>query len=86
MPDFFLFNTLTRSKELLDPLERGHVRFYSCGPTVYDYPHIGNFRAYVVMDLLRRVLCRDRINSTHETLDLGRGFPTDPGQPLNAGV
>ncbi|MBN2289104.1 MAG: cysteine--tRNA ligase [Candidatus Glassbacteria bacterium] len=56
MQEFYLYNTLSRSKEPLDPLEPGHVRFYGCGPTVYDYAHIGNYRAYVVMDLLRRCL------------------------------
>jgi len=56
MSEFYLYNTLSRKKELLEPLEPPRVRFYGCGPTVYDYPHIGNFRAYVVMDLLRRSL------------------------------
>ncbi len=51
-----LFNTLTRRKEEFVPLERGHVRMYTCGPTVYDYAHIGNYRAYVFEDLLRRYL------------------------------
>lgn len=42
--------------ELFEPLEAGRVRLYTCGPTVYNYAHIGNFRAYVFEDLLRRVL------------------------------
>ncbi len=50
------FNTMTRRKEPFTPLEPGHVRLYTCGPTVYNYAHIGNFRAYVFEDLLRRVL------------------------------
>ena len=49
-------NTLTRRLEELEPLEPGHVRLYTCGPTVYDYAHIGNFRSYVWEDLLRRTL------------------------------
>ena len=51
-----LYNTLTREKEEFKPLEGNTVRIYSCGPTVYSYAHIGNFRAYVFMDTLRRVL------------------------------
>jgi cysteinyl-tRNA synthetase len=51
-----IFNTLTRRTETLEPLEPGHVRLYTCGPTVYDYAHIGNFRTYVWEDLLRRTL------------------------------
>ena len=51
-----LYNTLTREKEEFKPLEDNTVRIYSCGPTVYSYAHIGNFRAYIFMDTLRRVL------------------------------
>ncbi|MCX7817970.1 MAG: cysteine--tRNA ligase [Kiritimatiellae bacterium] len=50
------FNTLTRTIEPFEPLEGTTVRMYTCGPTVHDYAHIGNFRAYVFEDLLRRVL------------------------------
>jgi cysteinyl-tRNA synthetase len=50
------YNTLTRRQEELVPLEPGHVRMYTCGPTVYNFAHIGNFRAYVFEDLLRRWL------------------------------
>ncbi|MCI9038811.1 MAG: cysteine--tRNA ligase [Clostridia bacterium] len=50
------YNTLTREKGEFKPLEGNKVRIYSCGPTVYSYAHIGNFRAYVFMDTLRRVL------------------------------
>lgn len=50
------FNTLTRRTEEFAPLEPGHVRMYTCGPTVHDFAHIGNFRAYVFEDLLRRTL------------------------------
>ena len=51
-----LFNTLTRKKEEFKPLIGNEVRIYSCGPTVYSYAHIGNLRAYLFMDLLRRTL------------------------------
>jgi cysteinyl-tRNA synthetase len=50
------FNTLTRRKETFTPIEPGKVRMYTCGPTVYDYAHIGNFRAFLFEDLLKRWL------------------------------
>ncbi|MBN2490963.1 MAG: cysteine--tRNA ligase [Planctomycetes bacterium] len=50
------FNTLTGRKEPFQPLEPGRVRMYHCGPTVYDYAHIGNFRSFLLADLLRRHL------------------------------
>jgi cysteinyl-tRNA synthetase len=50
------YNTLTRQVEEFKPIEAGTVRMYTCGPTVYDYPHIGNFRAYIFEDILRRHL------------------------------
>ncbi|HDN97907.1 MAG TPA: cysteine--tRNA ligase [bacterium] len=50
------FNTLTLRKEKFVPLEEGVVKMYTCGPTVYDFAHIGNFRAYVFEDLLHRYL------------------------------
>ena len=51
-----LHDTRTRKLVPLVPLEPGHVRLYTCGPTVYDFAHIGNFRTYVWEDLLRRTL------------------------------
>ncbi|MGB9905897.1 MAG: cysteine--tRNA ligase [Candidatus Saccharicenans sp.] len=50
------FNTLSGSLEEFRPLRQGEVRLYTCGPTVYDYPHIGNYRAYIFEDLLKRFL------------------------------
>lgn len=50
------FNSLSRSKEIFKPLTDNEVRIYSCGPTVYNFVHIGNLRAYVFVDLLRRYL------------------------------
>ena len=56
MEDFFIFNTLTRKKEKLEPLKPPLVKIYCCGPTVYDYAHIGNYRTFLFSDLLRRSL------------------------------
>lgn len=50
------YNTLTRKKEEIHSIDENRVRMYSCGPTVYSYAHIGNFRTYIFMDTLRRVL------------------------------
>jgi cysteinyl-tRNA synthetase len=54
--DICFFNTLTRKKEKFIPIEEGKVRMYTCGPTVYGYAHIGNFRAFIFEDLLKRWL------------------------------
>ncbi len=51
-----LYNTLTRKKEIFKPIEEGKVGIYVCGPTIYDYAHIGNWRAYISADILRRYL------------------------------
>lgn len=56
MPEVYLFNTLTQKKELFRPQEGHTVRFYVCGPTVYDFIHIGNARVFVLFDALRRFL------------------------------
>ena len=53
---FRIYNTMSRTKEELVPLDGKHVRMYTCGPTVYNYAHIGNFRAYMFEDLLRRYI------------------------------
>lgn len=50
------YNTLKRKLEDFVPLEEGRVRMYTCGPTIYNFAHIGNFRAYIFEDLLRRYL------------------------------
>ncbi len=60
-----LYNTLTRQKEDFKPLEEGTARIYSCGPTVYQYAHIGNLRTYVFMDMLRRVLQYNGLKLKH---------------------
>ncbi|MCK4714222.1 MAG: class I tRNA ligase family protein, partial [Candidatus Aenigmarchaeota archaeon] len=51
-----VYNTLTRRKESFRTLRKGEVLLYSCGPTLYSYAHIGNFRTYVFADILRRYL------------------------------
>jgi cysteinyl-tRNA synthetase len=51
-----LYNTLTRSKEVFEPIDRKNVRMYVCGPTVYDFAHIGNARPAIVFDVLFRLL------------------------------
>ena len=51
-----LFNTLTRKMEVFEPCQPDKVRLYSCGPTVYDHAHIGNFRSFLLADLLKRYL------------------------------
>ena len=56
MSELHLFNTLTREKERFVPLTPGEVKMYSCGPTVYNHPHIGNLRTFLWSDLLRRYL------------------------------
>ena len=56
MSELKLFNTLTREKETFTPLVPGQVKMYSCGPTVYNEPHIGNLRTFLWGDLLRRYL------------------------------
>ncbi len=51
-----LYNTLTLKQEPVVPLENNHIRMYTCGPTVHDFAHIGNFRTFVQQDLLRRYI------------------------------
>jgi cysteinyl-tRNA synthetase len=53
-PDIFLWNALSKKKELFVPIRRGKAGMYHCGPTVYDFAHIGNLRSYVFADVLRR--------------------------------
>jgi cysteinyl-tRNA synthetase len=60
-----LFNSLSRRKERFAPLEAGHARVYSCGPTVYSAQHIGNMRANVFADLLKRALLGEGLRVTH---------------------
>jgi cysteinyl-tRNA synthetase len=60
-----LHNTLTGLKEPFEPLEKGHVRMYTCGPTVWNYAHVGNLRAFLFYDLVRRHLRVSGFRVTH---------------------
>ncbi len=60
-----LFNTLTRDTEEFKPIEEGKVRMYCCGPTVYGYQHIGNFRSFFFEDILKRVLLYNGYDVKH---------------------
>jgi len=56
MPDIRFYNTLTHQAEVFEPIDPPKVYMYNCGPTVYDFAHIGNFRAFAFADLIRRFL------------------------------
>jgi cysteinyl-tRNA synthetase len=60
-----LYNSLTRAAEPFQPVHAGEARVYTCGPTVYNYPHIGNMRAYVFADVLGRTLSFKGYRLTH---------------------
>jgi cysteinyl-tRNA synthetase len=60
-----LYNTRTRSKEIFEPIEAGHARVYTCGPTVYASQHIGNLRSQLLADLLKRALLAQGYRVTH---------------------
>ena len=59
------YNTLTRKKQIFKPLQDKRVGLYTCGPTVYNYAHIGNLRTYIFEDILRRVLEYNGYNVRH---------------------
>ncbi|MEN7537020.1 cysteine--tRNA ligase [Aurantiacibacter flavus] len=65
MTQMVLFNSLTRQLEPFSPVHEGEARVYTCGPTVYNYPHIGNMRAYVFADVLGRTLSARGLKLTH---------------------
>jgi len=60
-----LHNTLTGTKDLFEPLDPGRVGMYTCGPTVWNFAHVGNLRAFLFYDLLRRHLQVDGYRLTH---------------------
>ena len=62
---FKIFNTLGRKKQVFKPAKKGQVRFYACGPTVYQRAHIGNLRTYINEDLLKRVLLLNSYKVKH---------------------
>ncbi|MCL2061053.1 MAG: cysteine--tRNA ligase [Firmicutes bacterium] len=68
-----IYNTLTRKKETLKPIKPKTVTMYSCGPTVYNFAHIGNMRTYIFMDILRRSLkfCGFKIRGVMNITDVG---------------
>jgi len=68
-----LFNTATRNKQAFKPLKPGRVGMYSCGPTVYDYAHLGHFRAYTFVDTLKRVLAANglKLKAVMNITDVG---------------
>lgn len=68
-----IYNTLTRNKEDFKPIREGKVSMYSCGPTVYNFAHIGNLRTYIFMDIFRRVLRYDgyKIKGVMNITDVG---------------
>ncbi len=61
----YLYNTLTRKKEKFVPIKKGEAGIYCCGPTVYDYAHIGNLRAYLFEDILRRMFLYNNYKIDH---------------------
>src|SRR3989338_2915454 len=60
-----LYNTLTRKLEVFKPIKKGEVKMYSCGPTVYNYAHIGNLRTYIMNDLLKRTIIHAKYKVKH---------------------
>ena len=63
--DLTLYNTLSKQKEIFAPISNEEVKLYSCGPTVYSFAHIGNFRSYIFMDTLRRTLKYNNYSLKH---------------------
>ncbi|MDP3975047.1 MAG: cysteine--tRNA ligase [Candidatus Jorgensenbacteria bacterium] len=68
-----VYNTLTRRKETFKPLKKGHVGLYTCGPTVYNYAHIGNLRMFIFEDMLERALLHEgyRVKRVMNITDVG---------------
>src|SRR5712672_1384615 len=60
-----LYNTMSSRVEEFRPLSDNEVRMYACGPTVYDYGHVGNFRTFIAVDILRRFLRQSGYNVRH---------------------
>nr|CAD6419756.1 cysteine--tRNA ligase [Rhizobium sp. Q54] len=90
-----LYNTLTREKAEFRPIDPNNVRMYVCGPTVYDYAHIGNARPVIVFDvlyrLLRHVYGTDQVTYARNITDVddkinARALRDHPGLPLNEAI
>jgi cysteinyl-tRNA synthetase len=75
-----VFNSLTRKKEVFEPVTPGKVRMYNCGPTVYGHAHIGNFRAFLFSDVLRRwlELSGYEVHQVMNITDVGHARDDDP--------
>jgi cysteinyl-tRNA synthetase len=73
MKKLTLFNTLSRTKEIFEPIEPGIVKMYCCGPTVYNFAHIGNLRSYFFEDILKRILLYNgyKVNHVMNITDVG---------------
>ena len=76
-----LFNSLSRQVEDVIPVEPGHVKMYSCGPTVYRYAHLGNLRTFMLGDLIRRVLEFEGLRVTQVMNITDVGHMTDESSP-----
>jgi cysteinyl-tRNA synthetase len=94
-PQLRLYNTLTRTKEDFVPIDPQNVRMYVCGPTVYDYAHIGNARPVIVFDVLYRLLRHlygtDHVTYARNLTDVddkinARAARDFPGLPLNEAI
>ncbi len=59
------YNTLTRKKDVFRPIKKNIVKMYTCGPTVYNYAHIGNLRSYIFEDILKRTLLANNFQVSH---------------------
>ncbi len=90
-----LYNTLTREKARFKPLDPAHIRLYVCGPTVYDFAHIGNARPVIVFDVLYRLLShlfgREHVTYVRNITDVddkinARALRDFPDLPLNAAI
>ncbi|QIB33009.1 cysteine--tRNA ligase [Ancylobacter pratisalsi] len=95
LPELKLYNTLTRTKESFTPLDPALVRMYVCGPTVYDFAHIGNARPVIVFDLLYRMLRHvygaDHVKYVRNITDVddkinARAASEHPGLDLNEAI
>ena len=60
-----VYDTLSRRNKKFAPVRKGEVRMYTCGPSVYSAPHIGNFRTYIVEDVVKRVLISNGCRVNH---------------------
>jgi cysteinyl-tRNA synthetase len=77
--DITVYNTESKKKEIFEPLNKKEVKMYSCGPTVYDHTHIGNLRAFLSADIIKRVLIRNGYMVKHTINFTDFGHLTDDG-------